>query len=857
MGNVNYCSSQNNPNPSNQGPRNKGPLQHPAPTPKRSNVVVATNRISAQHDDDGDDDAELEDEEEEERRSSHSRLTVSVNSSPNSYSEKSFVSVLENESRAPKTDGADLKDHYQDDDDDEDESSTAESTTCSPLLLSFATSSRRAKLNLIGPPPPPSPPLLSVPSPLWTTTMTTITNNKYRHRSFSSFCSFDQVQEDAKDDICFMMNNSRSLSYNNFIEMEQPYDDALLPISTTHHHHRHPLLDPSSPWTTTTGNNDPTTTTTQQEDWLPTEDSDLRPNEQRVRQFWIVTTAALPWMTGTAVNPLLRAAYLSQLNRPFVATTTNNSDNNNNSTFTSTVTLVLPWLFQAEDRVALYGPEWQQATSQDQEAYIRDWLAQKAKLPLEAHVETGGIVILWYPARYHAKLSSIFAMGDICSLLSNMTTATATSPPSSPERPPSSTLELSPPSTPSSQYATNSDDEAHHDFGMGDVCILEEPEHVNFYRAPGKLSWRHRFRHVVGIMHTNYKAYASHSYHGIVTAPIVGALSSWMVRAYCDRVIKLSPVLQEYASEKEVICNVHGIRQEFFGVGGSPPNMHHKKRAIYFLGKLLWAKGLDRLLELEAVYRKMTGDYFRIDIYGSGPEQEEIQRAFCGQPMKQQQQQAPSEQQSQATSQPAANSKSRTTSNLQRGKTSPSPSTPLPWYFYYHNHKKKIPARFMGRQDHAVLHDYKIFVNPSVTEVLCTTTAEAIAMGKLVIIPQHPSNIWFTQFPNCFQYQNPKEFVQFLQYAMMPSTIPAALSPQLLHMLSWEAATERFLQAASIRRLDAPRLRSTEALDHRLAQFHYELGKGVKGDVLRKVLGAGPVADQVQYMNEPTALAVA
>ena len=88
-------------------------------------------------------------------------------------------------------------------------------------------------------------------------------------------------------------------------------------------------------------------------------------------------------------------------------------------------------------------------------------------------------------------------------------------------------------------------------------------------------------------------------------------------------------------------------------------------------------------------------------------------------------------------------------------------------------------------------------------------------MGKYVIIPEHCSNTFFEQFPNCLTYKKNEDFVAHLQYAMNNEPVP--LSSEHSHILTWNAATERCIEASKITRRDSRRrfrLRQTE-LDER------------------------------------------
>ena len=77
------------------------------------------------------------------------------------------------------------------------------------------------------------------------------------------------------------------------------------------------------------------------------------------RSVAIATTASLPWMTGTAVNPLLRAAYLARRGL-------------------HEVTLVVPWLTPAEQRMV--HPNVIFDTPEEQGEYINKWVKERKGL---------------------------------------------------------------------------------------------------------------------------------------------------------------------------------------------------------------------------------------------------------------------------------------------------------------------------------------------------------------------------------------------------------------------------------------------------------------------------------------------
>ncbi|XP_057423825.1 digalactosyldiacylglycerol synthase 1, chloroplastic isoform X2 [Lotus japonicus] len=390
------------------------------------------------------------------------------------------------------------------------------------------------------------------------------------------------------------------------------------------------------------------------------------------RHVAIVTTASLPWMTGTAINPLFRAAYLSQFTK-------------------QKVTLLVPWLCTS-DQELVYPSNLTFTSPEEQEIYIRNWLEESIGFKADFKIS-------FYPGKFSKARRSIIAAGD------------------------------------TSQFIPSRD---------ADIAILEEPEHLNWYHH-GK-RWTKKFNHVVGIVHTNYLEYIQREKNGAFQAFLVKHINNWVTRAYCNKVLRLSAATQDLP--KSVICNVHGVNPKFLNVGekiAADRELGQKAftKGAYFLGKMVWAKGYKELISLLAT-RKSELDGFKLDVFGNGEDASEVQSTAK---------------------------------------------------------RLGLNINFQKGRDHAedCLHGYKVFINPSLSDVLCTATAEALAMGKFVVCADHPSNEFFRSFPNCLTYKTSEDFVAKVKEALEKD--PHPLTPEQRYQLSWEAATKRFMEYSELDRV--------------------------------------------------------
>jgi hypothetical protein len=755
----------------------------------------------------------------------------------------------------------------------------------------------------------------------------------------------------------------------------------------------------------------------------PMEFSDL---SDPTRQMWIVTTAALPWRTGTSINPFLRALYF--VRRRLHLYRNGNVHDESEGTGTGTgggslnpkpgkVTLVIPWLVDFKDAQKLCGGHITETGEKGKEQQI-EWIKNYADEMCGMKDEMEHLDILFYDAAYWTAFGSIFPKVDICSLIPSKEADIAIL--EEPEhlnwmRVPDigvdvsydlggdedeDATELESESLSTKGGTRNEElDTANKEMGTSETDVVtdsKEGDADESRRNLNELGWSHKFRFVVGVIHTNYSAYMKQYGIGttIVGAPVINMLSSIVVRAYCHKVIRLSGVIPSYAKWKEVTSNVHGVRGDFLAKDQQEDQDKKDDDAyapIYFIGKLLWAKGFDRMLKVQESYRKAHPEkkYFPIDVYGGGPDELEIKRAFHGrmQPNASSDggviESSPTRTSSSAGSEDGGEAEAGTdlfnapsirdellriskasgdskvhvpdayknakdyinagfevqvsdddsraspaddvvmerrclveengSSNNDVDAKDVEKANPIsilsdvsgrsistgiattkaamnladsalkagfkmtftqdelgdsehgdlsyrfdPPKTLFELRRTPIPARFLGVKDHALLRNmpHKIFLNPSITEVLCTTTAEALAMGKFVIIPRHISNEFFFQFSNCLPYKTLKECVEKIQWAL--ENEPAPLSEEEVHIFTWDAATDRMIDASvvTVREARERSKRGFDKGDSRMAWIHSQGGKNgsfIKNTFFGQTNNTKSTSEEGKEVGDPSA----
>jgi len=255
------------------------------------------------------------------------------------------------------------------------------------------------------------------------------------------------------------------------------------------------------------------------------------------------------------------------------------------------------------------------------------------------------------------------------------------------------------------------------------VLVLGEPEH---------LCWNVRTRRrediaaetVVGIVMTNYDAYARNSGWPVARAwaAVLNRINRYAMRTRTDLLVPLSPAidLSELNHPIATDARITGVVAPYRKV----PPVAEDCRGIYFLGRLVWDKGLAAVIELAC----RSGH--SIDVYGYGQDAAAIEAEAA---------------------------------------------------------RRKAPLRFMGpaASPWEWLPNYRVYINPAVSEVLTTAVADALVAGRHAVLPRCPANQPFLGYPNVHAYDDLDGAVAALETALAtPPEPPHAIR----HDFDWRTA---------------------------------------------------------------------
>lgn len=258
-----------------------------------------------------------------------------------------------------------------------------------------------------------------------------------------------------------------------------------------------------------------------------------------------------------------------------------------------------------------------------------------------------------------------------------------------------------------------------------DLLVLEEPEHLALFQPWMKIKQQAQAGTVVGILHTNYALYLGEVAPWFRLHWVQSAFKAYLGAMASRNCDRVIRLSAAVDGPRDAeVAAVNGVGEPYLGAVTDDA-----MEGCYFIGKLTWEKGWEEMLALLASAPEQG-----LHVFGAGNAARVADIAALA-----------------------------------------------------HRHKVRL---VMHGPSHAPWHDlrpYKIFINCSRSEVLCTATAEALAMGKFALVPRHPSNAFFEQHPNCLVYDNPEGFQKLLAHAM--ATPPEREDSRPL--FSWDAATSR------------------------------------------------------------------